>query len=160
MQYNLTTTSGLSQLDIVMSITILHIEVQQNDKCLARVRHEENELLVLVYGDAEFLSAKLGQELIVEMNYTRLLRWKECPEFSDEKSYIRQNHASQDAISVYGRVHNVMAVGEGEELIDLYIQNGPEFLSIAKSELGASAPAIGTGIEVTLEGLCFYPSNT
>lgn len=143
-----------------MSVVIQRIEAQEDGKCLALVRHEENEFLSHVCGNAESLSTQLGRECIVEIGYTRVVAWKELPGFVDDQSFIRPSRAYPGAISVKGRVHGVIAVGDGEEIIDLYVQNGPEFLSIAKSELGAAAPTIGNGMEVTLEGLCFYPTNT
>ena len=50
---------------------------------------------------------------------------------------------------------NIIDVGEGKSVIDIYIQNGPEFLSVTSEELENKVPILGSGLEMTVENLCF-----
>lgn len=70
------------------------------------------------------------------------------------------NIAVPDCITVRGRVHNVVVLEDKSKLIDLYLRNGPEFFTISSRDLEGEIPGENAGIEVSVSGLCFYPTNT
>lgn len=142
-----------------MSVVIRQIGGVNGNVVSARVRHKENEFNALIYGLKSELTALLNQECLVEMSFERVVAWREISEFEDVLSGIKQDETIAGAVTLCGRVHSVMEVESGVEIIDLYLQNGPEFLAIESDELGGSVPAVGSALEVTVYGLCFYPTG-
>jgi hypothetical protein len=143
-----------------MSIVIQQLKEKLDTKMLAIVLHSDAELVALVSGSEELLNKHLGSECLVELDYDKVIAWKEVPDFQDETSGIQGSSSQPNAATLRGRVHNVMDIGDQTAIIDIYIQSGPEFLSVESGELGNQTPAIGAGVEITVENLCFYPTNT
>ena len=142
-----------------MSVVIRQLGCADGDAVSVRVRHEENEFNALIHGSKSELTALPNQECIVEMSFERVVAWREIAEFEDAQSCIKQDETIAGAVTLCGRVHSVMEVESGVEIIDLYLQKGPEFLAIKSTELGGSVPAVGSALEVTVYGLCFYPTG-
>jgi hypothetical protein len=143
-----------------MSIVIQRLDAKHDKKMLALVRHNDQEFAAFVSGSEESLQPQIGRECIVELDFERVIEWKAILGFLDEMSGIQSCVSRSNAVKVCGRVHNVIDVGEGKSVIDIYIQNGPEFLSITSEELENQVPALGSALEITVENLCFYPTNT
>lgn len=61
---------------------------------------------------------------------------------------------------VRGRIHNSVEIAPGQAVIDMYLLNHADFLAIDTKEIEDLHPEIGIGIELVVEGLCFYPTNT
>jgi len=143
-----------------MSIIIQRLKEKFDTKMLAEILHSEEEFVALVSGSAESLQAHLGSECLVELGYEKVIEWKVIPDFQDEMSGIAGCSSQPNFTTVKGRVHHVMEMGDNQSVIDLYIQTGPEFMTVASGELGDETPVLGSGIEITVENLCFYPTNT
>lgn len=143
-----------------MSIVIQRLDAKHDDKMLALVRHNDQEFAAFVSGSEETLQLEIGRECIVEINFERVIEWRVIPGFLDEKSGIRSCALRSNALKICGRVHNVLDVGEGKSVVDIYIQNGPEFLAVTSEELENQVPTLGSALEITVENLCFYPTNT
>jgi hypothetical protein len=142
-----------------MSIVIRHLGKEQGATTLALLTHGEFEFTAMVHGSKGELVAHLNQDCLVEMSFEKLVSWRELPEFDDKQSCIRSATHDKDAITLSGRVHSITEVDERSQTLDLYLQTGPEFLAISSEELGGSAPKVGTALEITVHGLCFYPTG-
>ena len=93
---------------------------------------------------------------MVEMTFERVASWRELPEFDDAQACIKQSAEVADALVLQGRVHDVIEGGDEARFIDLYLQTGPEFVAIPSKDLDGTIPAVGTGLEITVFGLCFW----
>ena len=143
-----------------MSIVILSLEYEQHDKMKARIRHGDNEFCAFVNGDSGMLSGLLNKECLVEISFDNLISWQEIDGYIDEQSCIKKCESTKDAIKIQGRIHSIMDIDDGGQVFDLYLRNGPEYLAVTLEEFGENQLCEGAGIEVLLEGLCFYPTNT
>ena len=143
-----------------MAIVIRGLVEERESAAVARVSHGGREFVALVDGSASTLTKALGQSLIVEISFDRVVSWRLLPDFDDEDSCIMASDDAAEVLVVRGRVHSVLRVDEVTEVLDVYLRTGPQFLAVDSTELGGSSPAIGSGIELLLEGMCFYPTRT
>ena len=141
-----------------MSIIILGLGEEQGDCCHARVRHEDHEFDALVLGSRVSLESLLNESHCAEMSFERLLSWRELENFRNEQSSIHAAPDMDDAIVLTGKVLSIIPVDD-VQIIDIYLRAGPEFLTLSSDEIDGKLPAIGSGVEVTVSGLCFYPTN-
>ena len=139
-----------------MSIYIKNIFHAEGDKCFCQVDHEGNTLNCFVYGSEENLSDELRKEIQSEVGFEGVIEAKTIPDFNDSESGIKQSDREL-SYKVQGRVHSI--IKEENDIYDIYIQNGPEFICITSDEWEIK-PNIGDGVLVIVTGLCFYPTNT
>lgn len=142
-----------------MAIVIESLEHEVGSTTLAQVRHGRFLFNALVNGKQSELQRLLGHECLVELGFEKVVSWRIAAGFKDEDSCIKASADVPGGICVTGAVHSVMPISSGVSLVDMYLQTGPEFLCIESTELGGTVPLVGTGLEVTLLGLCFYPTN-
>lgn len=143
-----------------MSIVILGLGSEHGEITSAQVRHEHHVFEALIYGKKASLAELVNVECLVEMAFDEVTGWVELEDFDDENSCIKASESKSGGVTVRGRVHSAIEVRPGIQIIDLYLRNGPEFLSISSEELGGFTPSIGAALEVNVNGLRFYPSNT
>ena len=142
-----------------MSILIQQLLEQQNDKWWAKVKHSDYQFKTLIFGTEEELSSMLGENVTVELDFYNVLQWKTLRDFTDAESCIFSANQSQ-SFTIRGRVHNIAEIDNGVSIVDIYIKNGVEFLAIDSQDLGGQIPSVGVGLELSVEGLCFYPVRT
>jgi len=142
-----------------MSIVIHSLDEERGTATWALVSHGKNVFNALVNGGRSKLMSLLNQEQLTEMSFENVVHWRELPGFRDEESGIEAAHGMDDGVTLKGRVHNVVEVGEESNVIDVYLQAGPEFLAVSSQELRGKVPEVGVGIEITVQGLCFYPTG-
>jgi len=143
-----------------MSIVILRLGNEHGSRVSASVRHGNHEFTALVDGFKSNLAELVGENCIVEMLFETVASWKELHNFQDEQSCITSSTNTPSAVTLRGRVHNISELDENNRIIDLYLQNGPEFLAISSADLNGIVPALGSALEITVYGLCFYPTGT
>jgi len=143
-----------------VSIVINKLGDEQGRATHAQIRHGNREFSALVHGSRASLEHILNQECIVELGIERVVSWREFTSFKDSHSCIEPSEQVLGAFIIRGRVHSAIEVDEYVRFIDLYLQTGPEFLTISSQELGGVIPSTGTGLEVIVCGLCFYPTGT
>ncbi len=143
-----------------MSIVLMQLGLEHGSLMHAQVRHGPHVFVALVNGNKDSLEPLLGRQTQVEMSFQNVINWRELADFQDDDSGIGASTIAGDAIVVRGRVHKVMPIDSDASVIDLYLQTGPEFIAIDSAELGGFIPSIGTGLEIHVQGLCFYPINT
>jgi hypothetical protein len=142
-----------------MAIVIESLEHEVGSSTRAQVRHGRFLFSALVNGKQSELQRLLGHECLVELGFEKVASWRIFAGFKDEDSCIKASEEVPGGICVMGNVHSVMPISSGAALVDVYLQTGPEFLAIESTELGGTVPSVGMGLEVTLLGLCFYPTN-
>lgn len=143
-----------------MSITLLQLGIEHAAFVPAQVRHGAHVFAALVYGSREGLVPLLGRPTLVEISFQDVADWRELPDFQDEDACIQASMLMRNTVVVRGRVHKVLPVDSAASVIDLYLQAGPEFIAIDSNELGGFIPAVGAGLELHIQGLCLYPTNT
>jgi hypothetical protein len=143
-----------------MSITVERLDAEQGSSVHAQVRHGSHAFAALVKGDKEGLKPLLGKKCLVEMSFEQAASWRELPDFQDENSCIQASSAIPGAVALQGRVHNVLPIDAESSVVDLYLQAGPEFVAINSKQLGGLVPKVGSGLEIHVHGLCFYPTDT
>jgi hypothetical protein len=143
-----------------MSITIKQLgvpsQMPNQNGVWATVDHCGECLGAMVMGSEQQLRAAMGKELVVELGFLEIVRWRVIPTGTADQHGLRQ--AGSDTVRVTGCVHNILPTGEGASIYDIYIQRGPEFLSCESSELVGAPPSNGDCVELEVRGLCFYPT--
>ena len=139
-----------------MAIVIQEICAQTPNGVRAIISHDGERLEVEVCGSEHQVRAAMGRELTAELGFTNSAGWRPIPNGTTEHHGLRQ--LSPESIGVTGTVHNIIPVGDGTFIYDIYIQRGPEFLSCQSAELPGSPPGVGDCIEIKVRGLCFYPN--
>ncbi|MFC3682236.1 hypothetical protein [Hydrogenophaga luteola] len=142
-----------------MAIYVEDLEYESGSSTWAKVRHGGFLFRALVNGKQSELQRLLGRECLVELGFEKVASWRIVAGFKSEDSCIKASTEVPGGICVMGEVHSVMPINSGAALVDMYLQTGPEFLAIESTELGGTVPSVGMGLEVTLLGLCFYPTN-
>ena len=139
-----------------MAIKIQQVVGRQENFSLARLSHGPNEMTAKVWDENDQLKQVAASEaLAVELSYEKLLRAKPIESFEDVDSLIK---ASGDNFTIRGQVCQTIEL-KGDVLIDLFIQNGRDFISIQQSELGDLELKIGQGLEIVVTELRFFPCN-
>lgn len=137
-----------------MEILIKEIisEIAEN-KFLVKARHENEELEVYVVDRYDFILANFNKEIHFEIDYDEIIDWKIINVFNEEVSGL---FSMKGNIIVRGEIHNYIEM-DNDVIIDIYIRNGPEFISILSSEINGFTPKGQEGIELEIKGLCIYP---
>lgn len=143
-----------------MGITIQSIIEKAPDKVKAMVLHGENKIVAHVNGNVDEVRELIGSEIIVEMDYARIVSWTLIKDFDDNQSGIFDVQNNYSLSTVRGRIHNSVEIAPRQAIIDLYLLNHADFLSVDSKELEDLIPEIGIGMELIVEGLCFYPTKT
>lgn len=68
--------------------------------------------------------------------------------------------SSVSSLSSVSSVSSVIVLDDGGAIFDVYSRNGPEFAAFDSDGLGDRSLLVGTALEVTVLGLCIYPTNT
>ncbi len=113
----------------------------------ARVRHHGSDFIAILVGKVPNGPMR---ELLVDFDYETVMSVRTLHEFTDEASGIWQ--AEEGHVIVRGRVCQVLDTPEGA-LVDLYLRNGCDFLSILQADTDMSRPNVEDGLEVLVEGL-------
>lgn len=142
-----------------MAIVIESLEHEVGSMTLAQVRHGRFLFSALVNGKQSELQRLLGHECLVELGFEKVASWRIVAGFKDEDSCIKASEEVPGGICVLGKVHCVLPTGSGQNLVDVYLQTGPEVMAIESAELDSAVPLVGMWLEVTVLGLCFYPTN-
>jgi hypothetical protein len=138
-----------------LAIILRNIQSETQHGVTAMVEHCGHAILAMVVGDPSRLLVALGATLVVELDFANVIS---CRVLAQD---VPESHglfplASGD-VRVVGVVHNIIDTPEGYPLIDVYLQAGPEFVLFASSSL-ACTPALGSGLEVVVRGLRFFPT--
>ena len=138
-----------------MSFQIIEILESQPEKILARVRHENHQVTVTI-PNKKAEDIIVGRPFLAETDHDRILNWKIVSDFDDAKSAIWQE---KDGIHLMGRIHSIIDFGDGRTIIDVYLQNGPEFFTVNSEMIGNEILENDVGLEITVSNLYLYPDD-
>lgn len=138
-----------------MGITIHNILKNDKEYSLVELNHSQEKLIAKVWNKDGRLKEKVGHEnLIVEINYEQLINIKILENYDDFDSKISQKETNY---LIKGRISQIIKT-ENDVWIDLYLQTGPEFITILKSQIGELEIQIDQGVEIEVTNLKFYPT--
>lgn len=143
-----------------MAITVVEVIAQELDRCRARIRYRDNELVAFVRGSLDEVRSMVGKRCVVELDFARVTQWELIPGFRDDESEIVGIDAGSSSVRIRGRACGKIDVGDGTQLVDIYVQAGPDFVTVDRSQVDTARVSVGDGLEVQVEGLCFYPTGT
>jgi hypothetical protein len=142
-----------------MAIVIEQVIGQTEGGVLALVDHAGEKLTVAVAADAARAADVLGQSLVVELGFEQVLGWNVVQADAHPLPGLFQAPEA-GSVRIVGTVHNVLTLEDGSCLFDVYVQSGPEFLTFASSDFSGPPPFLRDSIEITVSGLCCYPTWT
>lgn len=136
-----------------MAFQITEIFDSQSGNVLAKVLHQDNHLTATVRGmDEKNLS--IGTPFQAGISFDEIRDWKVVDDFEDARSGIWQE---EDGIHLLGRIHSIIDFGDGRVVIDVYLQNGPEFFTVNLNATDEDAPGANDGLEVIVGHLVLQP---
>lgn len=141
-----------------MAIEIVEIIDSSTNKARATVNHCGHIFEGTIVGKVEEISRSVGQKITVEIDYEHLSHWCKLEDFTDELSCICKS-AKNSNIIIRGRVHNRTPLDDETSIVDIYLQQGPEFVAVDSRELDNTIPEVGDGVELQVRKISFYPVN-
>lgn len=138
-----------------MSFQVIEILESQPGKILVRVNHENNQFPVIV-SSPKAEDIVIGKSLEAKLDYDEILGWKAIGDFEDASSGIWQD---EDGIHLLGRIHSLLDYGDGKTIIDVYMQNGPEFFTASSENIDPAELESNGGLEITVGSLYLYPNE-
>ncbi len=128
-----------------------------HDKHLGSVTHNGHTFDAVLVGDFQQLQSILHKDVTAEYELNEIISAEHGLAKDDTLSGMFPLADGQ--IAVDGSVHNETKLDEHLSLLDIYIQNGADFLAITSDELGHK-PAVGSRIRIVGKGLHVYPTFT
>jgi hypothetical protein len=119
------------------------------------VRHNGHKLEVVLVGPYDRLVTQIGTDVLVEYELEEVISADIDLPVDDRASGIFPDRGNQFIID--GTVHNETIIDDAVSVIDVYIQNGADFLAVTSDDLTVK-PRTGTRIRITGKGLHVYPT--
>lgn len=138
-----------------MSFQIVEIIDAKPDGIVATVSHQNHQIAAVILNPGEDHLA-VGTSFQANISFDRILDWKTIDDFDDATSGIWQE---QDGIHLLGRIHSVLDYGDGKTIIDVYMQNGPEFFRVDAETIGNDDLEPNSGLEIIVASLYIYPTD-
>ncbi len=139
-----------------MAIVIEEVHEPTPNGVRALVSHDGVRLELQVSGSDHQVRAAMGRALTVELGFAESVGWRPIPDGTTKPHGLRQ--VSAEVVGITGTVHNIVPVGDGTFIYDIYIQRGPEFLSCKSADLPGPPPIVGDCVEIEVRRLCAYPN--
>ena len=136
-----------------MTFQIIEIFDSTSGNILTKVLHQGNQVRATVRGMDE-RPVPIGSPLQAEISFDEILDWKVLNDFENSQSGIWQE---QDGIHLRGRIHSILDYGDGRTIIDVYLQNGPEFFTVNLNASEEEGPDANEGLEITVSHLILHP---
>ena len=143
----------------MMAITLASINQmdQHDDRNFGTVIHRDSQMNAVIVGPFERLLDLIGCEVTAEYELTTIDAVEiDLPE-DDENSGIYA--ADSERVIIDGRVHMITEIDENFAYIDVYIQNGADFLSITTDDV-PRLPRLDSRIRIKGHGLTVFPTFT
>jgi hypothetical protein len=125
--------------------------------CRARLEHCGRAITAELAWRPERAKEHLGEALLVEFAHDAIVCWRRLR--GDDPAWHGLFAAGSGEVRVVGRVHSRIDLQNGTLLYDVYLASGPEFATFDSDELSDRALAVGVPLEVTVRGLCVYPTS-
>jgi len=140
-----------------MGVTIktLHPMDGHHDRYFGSITHNGQTLDAVLVGPYDRLQALLHSDAIAEY---------ELDEITSVESGLDKDDAlsgffplTNNQIVVDGSIHSETKIDELVSVLDIYIQNGADFLAVSSEQLGQKPP-VGSRIRIVGKGLHVYPT--
>lgn len=141
-----------------MAFTITELHELEISLTHAQVKHCDESIVAIIPEPLTRL-ASLNEQFVAELDYSRVVKHEAGLAKDDSISGIFATDDSAVVI-VDGSISSLLEISREHVLIDIYIQNGPEFISINSEDLGGVVPEVGSRIRLWLQGLKIYPTFT
>jgi hypothetical protein len=138
-----------------MAFQIVEIVDLQPENVLAKVSHQNNQVTATIRANKNE-DLVIGKSFDAEIDYDQVLEWNVIDDFSDDRSGIWQE---QDGLHLAGRIHNVLDYGDGKTIVDVYMQNGPEFFTVASEGMEDLDFDANMGLEIVVQNLHLHPTS-
>jgi hypothetical protein len=135
--------------------SILTLEPFNDDGAFAVLEHADQKIRAFVFTTKDQISG-LSPSFTAELDYDEVLRHELFEKADDDASGIFPT-GDPSVLKLDGTVHNHMPLEGGDTILDVYIQNGPEFLAVTSADLGGEVPAVGARLQVWVKGLGIFP---
>ena len=141
-----------------MAFSIAELHELEPDVTHAHLIHGD-ELFVAIIPEPLGRLRTLSAGFVAELDYQSVSRYEAGLTKADSASGI---FATDDVsvVLVDGSVSNLLEIDTDHVLVDVYVQNGPEFVTVNSEELGNNVLEVGTRVRLWLQGLKIYPSFT
>jgi hypothetical protein len=136
-----------------MTFQILEVFDSHSENVLAKALHHDNPIAVTVRG-RKASDIRVGEWFQAEISFDEILGWQVRDDFEDAQSGIWQD---QDGIHLLGRIHSILDFGDGRIVIDVYIQNGPEYFTVQLNAEEEDAPDANDALEIVVGHLYLHP---
>ena len=140
-----------------MAVIIEKIIDHSADNIYAQVKHNKNMVHAYIVGPIRDIANMINEEIMVEIGFDKINSWSEIKNFNDNNSGMKEDNPT--SIRIAGRVHNAVVLDDGAVLLDLYLMNGADFLTIQSKDIGDHIPKEGSGLEIVVGKLLLYPTN-
>lgn len=143
-----------------MGITIRSFEEQEPGlkRQLGWVEHNGNLIAANIVGDLKRLQELVGHSIHAEYELEDVLSLECDLPRNDEHSGIFPLPDGQ--IEIDGTVHNILQIDSDSAVVDVYIRNGPEYITFDTNELHNVLPVIDRRICIRGRKLTVYPTWT
>jgi len=140
-----------------MGFVLLSVENPEAGFCNCVVRHSDNKLNAKISGDILELDLIVGKTINAELGYDNVVAAVILPYNNDKRSGIV---ALEDInyIAIIGRIINIFEANE-DFLIDIYVQDGAEFILVYLSELDIEKPEVYSMIRIVVNELKIFPTS-
>jgi len=141
-----------------MAFSLVELHSLETDVTHAKVTHGRESLVAIIPESLERLESLSG-DFLAELDYHCILKHEVSSVKMDSESGLFATD-EPSVVIVDGSVSNLLEIDANHVLVDVYIQNGPEFVNVTSEELGGSVPKVGSRIRLWLKGLKIYPALT
>lgn len=138
-----------------MAFQITEILDSKSDNVLVNVLHQNHPLTVTILG-MERHDISIGNPFRAEIGFEEILDWKIVEDFEDTRSAIWQE---TDGFHLLGRIHSILDYGDGRTVVDVYMQNGPEFFTVNLDSTDDKMLDANVGLEIIVKTLFLFPSS-
>lgn len=141
-----------------MAFSIKDLHELEPELTHAHLAHGDESFVAIIPEPLERLKM-LSTNFVAELDYQSVSKYESGLPKEDSASGV---FATEDAsvVLVDGSILNLLVIDTDFVLVDVYVQNGPEFVTVNSEELGNEVPELGSRLRLWLQGLKVYPSFT
>ena len=137
------------------------VEIQKmdgyHDRTYGKIDHQGHMLDAVLFGDYDRLDELRNVDATAEYELNEIVATEVNLPKANELSGIYPK--ADDLTVVDGLVHSEIVIDDVVSVFDVYIQNGPDFISISTEDL-SERPKMDTRIRIIGRGLHAYPTFT
>jgi hypothetical protein len=137
-----------------MAFEVTEILDSTSDNVLAMALPQNNQVPVTVQGVKDH-DIPVGKSFPAQISFDEILDWKVVSEFENAQSGIWQE---RDGIHLLRRIHSILDYGDGRIVLDVYMQNGPEFFTVHLDASEDTVLEADDGLEIVVKTLFIFPS--